>query len=77
MENGSFDDVFPTNKWWYSIAMLVYQRVSVLVYIFIFQSHILPTVQVGMAAVGRHHKAVSSSMEVQMQLITKGPRKVV
>ena len=28
MENGPFEDVFPINKWGYSIAMLVYQRVT-------------------------------------------------
>ena len=27
MENGPFEDVFPIKKWWYSIAMLAYQRV--------------------------------------------------
>ena len=27
MENGPFEDVFPIKKWWYSLAMLVYQRV--------------------------------------------------
>ena len=26
MENGPFEDVFPIKKWWFSIAMLVYQR---------------------------------------------------
>ena len=27
MENGPFEDVFPINKWGYSIAMLVYRRI--------------------------------------------------
>jgi len=28
MENGPFEDVFPTNKWEVSIAILVFQRVD-------------------------------------------------
>ena len=28
MEHGPFEDVFPIKEWGYSIAMLVYQRVS-------------------------------------------------
>ncbi len=27
MENGPFEDAFPTENGWYSIAMIVYQRV--------------------------------------------------
>ena len=32
MENGAFEDVFPIEQWENSIAMLVYRRVSIMIY---------------------------------------------